>query len=130
MRPYLPIPVEVARQIARDFDRQIVIILAWNHKHGKLHTVTYGVQPNDKIWAAKGGEIASKALGADLSKSNTAEDFRTVDAAKNAQLRDMAERIIHTLRSYQFGNSATDLANDCADDLEALVKPKPAAGQA
>src|ERR1043166_3558936 len=126
MKPYLAIPVETARQIARDFDKQIVIVLAWNHEHKLLHTVTYGAQPRDKISAANGGEIAAKALGTDLSKAGFTEDFRTVDAAKNAQLRDLADRAVHVLRSYQFGNSAPDLAKDLADEIEAIItKPSP-----
>lgn len=71
MKSYLSIPVEVARKIARDFDRQIVVICAWSHEHKLLHTVTYGEQPNDKISAAKAGELAAAALGADLSKTET-----------------------------------------------------------
>jgi hypothetical protein len=121
-KPYLAVPVEVARQIARDFDKQIVIICAWNHEHGMLHTTTYGKDPADKINAAKGGETCAAALGMDLNQSKVNEDFRTVDAARNAQLRDLAERTIHVLRSYQFGNSAPEPAKDLADELESICK--------
>ena len=125
MNPYRSIPVESARQIARAFDKQIVVICAWNHEHKKLHTVTYGSDPKDKISAANAGEICTKALGMDLSKSDTNEDFRTVNAAKNAQLRDLAEGLIHVLRSYQFGNSEPGPAKDFADKLEAIIKVPP-----
>lgn len=129
MKPYLTIPVTVARQIARDFDKQIVIIVAWNHEHKLLHTVTYGTQPNDKISAANGGDIVTKALGMDLSRSKPNEDFRTVDSARNAQLRDLADRAVHVLRSYQFGNSAPDPAKDLADEIEAIIKPQVSKGE-
>lgn len=125
MKPYLSIPVETARQIARDFDKQIVIINAWNHEHNLMHTVTYGVAPNDKISAARGGEICAKALGMDLTKSDPSEDFRTVDAAKIAQLSDLADRTIHVLRSYQYGNSAPDPAKNLADEFESIIKNNP-----
>jgi len=121
MNPYLSIPVETAREIARTFDKQIVVICAWNHDHGKLHTVTYGVEPDDKINAAKAGELCAKALGMDLSKRESVEDFRTVDAAKNAQLRDLAVGLIHALRSYQNGNSSPELAKTFADQLEKII---------
>jgi hypothetical protein len=123
MKPYLSIPVEVARQIARDFDKQIVIISAWNHEHKKLHITTYGSEPNDKISAARGGEICAKALGMDLARFEPHEDFRTLSAAKNAQLRDLADGLICALRSYQHGNSAPDLAQEYADRIEAIIKP-------
>lgn len=101
MKPYLNIPVETARAIACEFDKQIVIICTWNHQHSRLHTVMYGSEPADKI----------------------SEDFRTVNAARNAQLRDLAPGLIHVLRSYQFGNAATEPAKDFADKLEALMSP-------
>lgn len=123
MKPYLGIPVETARGIASEFDKQIVIICAWNHAHKQLHTTTYGAEPQDKISAANGGEICAKALGMDLSKSNVTEDFRIVDAARNAQLRDLAKGLIHVLRSYQFGNAEPGPAKDFADKLEAIINP-------
>lgn len=122
MKPYVNIPVELARQIAQDFDKQIVVVCAWNHAHAKLHTTTYGVEPKDKRDAAKAGEICAKALGMDIGKSETFEDFRTVDASNNAQLRDLAKGVIHALRSYENGNSSPDLAKDFADRLENVLK--------
>jgi hypothetical protein len=124
-KPYIPVPVEAARQISSQYEKSIVIINAWDHQHKLMNTTTYGVRPQDKISAARGGETCAKALGLDLSKSQTSEDFRTVDAARNAQLRDLAERAIHVLRSYQFGNSAVDLAKKLADDIEAIIRPDP-----
>lgn len=129
MKPYINIPVETARTIAREFDKQVVIICAWNHEHKRLHTVTYGSEPADKISAANGGEICAKALGMDLSKSEVNEDFRIVDAARNAQLRDLAQGLIHVLRSYQFGNAAPGPAKDYADKLEAIINPPPNGNQ-
>lgn len=121
MKPYLNISVETARNIAREFDKQIVIICAWNHQHKMLHTVTYGSEPADKINAANGGEICAKALGMDLSKGHSNDDFRTLGAARNAQLRDLAQGLIHVLRSYQFGNSEPGPAKDFADKIEAII---------
>lgn len=121
---YQPIPVETARQIARDFAKQIVIICAWDGTANLLHTTTYGVDALDKIAAAKGGEICAKALGTDLGKKDPNEDFRTVDAAYNAQFRDMAEGVLHCLRSYENGNVSPDLAKDYADKLESLINLK------
>ena len=122
VKPYLNIRVEVAAEIAKTFEKQIVVICAWSHEHKQLHVTTYGSGPNDKISAAECGEICAKALGMDLCASKVHEDFRTVGAAKNAQLRDLAERMVHTLRSYQFGNSEPGLAKDLADEVEAIIK--------
>lgn len=123
MSDYKPIPVESARQLAKEFGKSIVIICAWDAEHELLHTTTYGKEPQDKINAAYGGDLVTKALGFDLGKRATCEDFRTLDAAINAQLRDLAPGIMHALRSYQSGNASPDLAGDMADLLE-HVMPK------
>lgn len=120
--PYRPVPVDVCRQIAGSFNKSVVIVLAWDQEHQKLHTTTYGVSPADKINAANGGETCAKALGMDCSKSVFNEDFRTVDAAKNARIRELVSRAaIPALRSYQLGNCSPELANEVADALEALL---------
>jgi len=122
MSDYKPVPVESARQLAKDFDKDIVIVLTWDRKHNLMHTTTYGKEPADKISAANGGDIAAKALGCDLGKKDPNEDFRTVDAARNAQLRDLAGGLISALRSYEFGNASPDLAKEMADKLEQVIK--------
>ncbi|WKA31627.1 hypothetical protein [Bradyrhizobium roseum] len=38
------------------------------------------------------------------------------------QVVETLKAAMHALRSYQFGNSAPDLAQGIADDLEALIK--------
>lgn len=119
MNEYMAIPVETARKLSRDFSKSIVIICAWDPAHKLLHTTTYGVEPTDKIAAAKGGDICAKALGMDMTQKDPVEDFRTVDAARNAQLRDLAPDIISTLREWS-SNSANDLANK----IDALITPK------
>lgn len=122
MSTYKPIPVETARQIAREFDKQIVIICAWSAEHELLHTTTYGATPEDKIKAANGGETCAKALGMDISKKDFTEDFRTLGAAKNARLRDVADGLIHALRSYEHGNTSPELAKQFADKIESIIK--------
>ncbi len=52
MNEYKPIPVEVARQISHEFDKSMVVILAYDPAHLLMHTVTYGVDPLDKETAA------------------------------------------------------------------------------
>jgi len=95
---YMPVPVDIARQICTAYDKHIVIICAWDHIHQKLHTTTYGASATDKMNAARGGETCARALGMDLGKSEFLEDFRTVDAAKNAQLRDLMLRHLPALK--------------------------------
>lgn len=76
MRKYKPVPVKVAMDIAKGFDKSIVVINAWDPVYGLLHTTTFGVEERDKQWAAQAGEITAVALGAGLDKAKYYENFR------------------------------------------------------
>jgi hypothetical protein len=75
-KPYKPIPVAEARTIAEIYDKSIVIIFAWDPVFGMIHTTTFGRSEQEKHWAAEGGEIATRALGALPELKTTFEDFR------------------------------------------------------
>ena len=106
MSEYKDVPVDAAKCIATFYDKSIVIIACWDREHNKLHTTTYGVLPEDKVSAAKGGEIVAAALGTDLTQKQDYEDFRhDFDAGRQTamleaiqkhviDLRDMANRVI------------------------------------
>ncbi len=80
MSEYKPVPVEAARAIADKYAKSIVIIFAHDPVHGCLHTTTYGRNPQEKAWAAQGGEIATKALGGIREASTDFEDYRLQQA--------------------------------------------------
>lgn len=75
-KPYVPVPVEAARDVAHGFEKNIVVIVSWDREHNRLHTTTYGVGAGDKVGAAKLGEILTKAAGIDLTQKVNFEDFR------------------------------------------------------
>lgn len=76
IKKYKPVPVEAARELADKYDKSIVLIWSWDPVHGLLHTTTYGKSLQEKHWAAQGGEIAAKALGAIMTEKEVYEDFR------------------------------------------------------
>lgn len=55
------IPIEAAKQIARDYDCRQVILVAWDGQ--EVHIVTYGVNIEECDRAAIGGNMVAKALG-------------------------------------------------------------------
>lgn len=73
---YIEVPVSAARQIAEQFQKDIVIVNAWDSVHELMHTTTYGVTAADKRWAALGGALSSEALGCNLAKVKSFSDFR------------------------------------------------------
>ncbi len=80
--PYKPVPVATAKAIAEEFDKSIVIICAHDPVFGLLHVTTYGTDPQNKAWAAKGGEIANAALGGLRQAATDFEDYRLIQAHK------------------------------------------------
>lgn len=118
--PYKPVPVETARAIAEQYEKSIVIIFTHDPLFGMLHTTTYGVGPQEKEWAAQGGEIATKALGAVVELATDFEDYRI----------DQARRLLAALKSVvkiaDEAFEAWDKDNDmrCGKMLRALSDPK------
>lgn len=75
MNDYIPIPVEAAKQIAGQYQKSSVVILAYDERHEVTQTTTYGTTPFHKENAAAIGFICSQAIGCDLSKKQVFEDF-------------------------------------------------------
>jgi hypothetical protein len=63
MSRYKGIPIKSARDIAHAFDKDQVIIVAWDKTHGKTHVTTYGKTVEECEQAAKGGNLVKRALG-------------------------------------------------------------------
>lgn len=82
MTDYKPVPVQAARAIAEEYEKSIVIVFAYDPVHGRLHTTTYGNDPQNRAWAAQGGEIATRALGGLTELSTEFEDYRLSQARK------------------------------------------------
>jgi hypothetical protein len=66
------------------------------------------------------GEVADKFEGREMF-----DGFKVTsgDRIKPNDLHRAAVAALHALRSYQYGNSARDLAVETADDLEAALRP-------
>lgn len=98
MKEYKQVPVEVAKQIAENHDRDIVVITCYSHEHKLLHSTTYGVAPADKVSAARAGEIIARALGADVSRMTEYEDFRKdLDAGKQRAMEGAIKKHLPAL---------------------------------
>ena len=75
MSDYIPVPVEAAKHIAEHCKKSMVVILCYDPEHELTHATTYGVSAFDKENAAAVAQICSKAIGSDLAKMQTFEDF-------------------------------------------------------
>jgi hypothetical protein len=118
MPEYVPVPVEAARAVAQRWEKQVVVIVAWDQGHNKVHTTTYGFSPRDKIAAAKLGELLTAAAGADRSESVGFEDFRWLSQAEAAQAKERLETLIAECEAVAVGLSP-DLRNH---DLESRLR--------
>ena len=96
---YVPVPVTAAKHIAESFAKSIVVINAWDPDHKVMHTTTYGVSPEDKVHAARGGEMTAEALGMVLTQSRMHEDFRTQhNAAREKAMQEALEEYLPELK--------------------------------
>lgn len=88
---YQPVPVSIAAAIANAFDKSIVVINSWDDAHKVLHTTTYGVNAQQKEFAAAAGVITAQAMGASLPESVSYEDFRIAEFQRTHTLRPLQE---------------------------------------
>jgi hypothetical protein len=88
---HTPIPVEVARRIAQQFHKSMVVILAYDPRSALTHTTTYGLDARDKEQAADVGDRCAKLICGDGFQRRTVyEDYRFSDAGRMAELYDAA----------------------------------------
>lgn len=60
---YKPVPVIEARAIAERYDKDQVLIFAWDKRNGRTHITTYGSDEAHARMAAKGGNKVAEILG-------------------------------------------------------------------
>lgn len=73
---YKPVPVWCARDISRNFDKGVVVIISIDEAHNLVHTTAYGQSAEQKLTADILGESLTTALGCDLAQKRPFEDFR------------------------------------------------------
>ncbi len=97
MKPYAPVPVEAARQIAVRFEKHVVVILAYDAVHGKVHTTSYGTDPEAKIYAANLADAVTR-LATDSDQREVFQDFRGIDAAANAAKAGRLQEVVDLIK--------------------------------
>jgi len=63
MKVYKNIPIASAKKIAEQYDKDQVIIIAWDKTHKLTHVTTFGKTVEDCKQAAQGGNKLKQALG-------------------------------------------------------------------
>lgn len=97
MSDYKPIPINEAWRIAQDYRKSHVVIVCYDADHHKTHLTTYGRTAEQKVQAAKLGEILLAATGANMAKlpGDDEEDFRLqFDAAMYAEAKDLLKQVL------------------------------------
>ncbi len=115
-KKYKPVPVEVAQKIASDFDKDMVIVLAYDKAHDRTHTTTYGVSPEDKENAARLGETLTAACGADVSAKTTFEDFHDESDDHPVRISEVAAELdIHCPLDHARSGDVADFRKSLCD---------------
>lgn len=132
MSEYTPVPVEEAYQIAQNFRKDVVVIIAFDDDHGQVHCTTYGNTAYNKILAAELGPKLVIAAGGFMPEAKAFEDFR--DAAVAQERADKRRLVIEKILEFhpqspetgaelppsQWAPEYLDAVNAC---LEALDRP-------
>lgn len=95
---YKPVPVAVAVAIAENFDKEMVVILAYDAVHQLTHTTTYGRTPQSKEIAADAGDRCTVELGAAIEAKRTHEDFRNRSEAEAAATIERLQGALDLIR--------------------------------
>lgn len=89
---YKPVPVEVAADISRRFEKNIVLIFCHDLKFENFHMTTFGADGLDKINAAYYGDRIMEI--SETTAKMTFEDFRTTPAAESKARIDALEGVL------------------------------------
>ena len=82
------IPVDVARTIADQYEKDMVVLLAYDHATETTDSVTWGRSISDKENVVCVGEKCLQAIGVDLNTGTTHQDYRFISEGERAQLVD------------------------------------------
>jgi hypothetical protein len=113
---YKPIPVLVAQNAAELFEKDMVVILAYDSIYHLTHTTTYGKTPEQKEIAADAGERCAVALGCAIEAKRDYEDYRHRTAGEAAVLRE-ALTTIHSLAQ----SEDEDILLHVVDNIEQIA---------
>ena len=93
---YKSIPVDAARQVADDYEKDIMLLVGWDWATNSTNVVTWGRDPVQKQAAAVAGETIRQALKLDEASAATHEDFRREGEA--ARVVDELRRRLAAIR--------------------------------
>lgn len=120
---YKPVPVAAAVAVADQCEKDVVVILAIDRKHGLTHTTTYGRTAEDKSEAAHLGDYLTKAIGSDLNQAVSFEDFRSEEtAAKNAMLSRSAIKLLQDVHKAIRNQSPAERRRTLEADLRDRIR--------
>ena len=71
---YKDVPISAAKRIAKQYEKDQVIIVTWDKEHGLMHVTTYGKTIEDCRQAAQGGNFVKRALGFPEELCNSVPD--------------------------------------------------------
>jgi hypothetical protein len=93
--PYIPIEVSDARDIAERREKDIVIILAFDHGHDRTHVTTFGRSADDKMRSGQIGEAIAEDYGGEPTDDLRA-DWRLIEQAELCEALNAAVKVIRT----------------------------------
>lgn len=97
---YKPVPVEVALQVAQQFEKDGVIIVTLDKAHDLFHCTTYGKSHEDKVVVARWGDDVMALLSPAPEQRQAFEDFRPEPGGSRGVDLIAAERVRQLQKGY------------------------------
>lgn len=113
-RRYRPIPIAAAKDVAKKYTKDQVILITWDKAHAMMHVTTYGKTLEDCKQAAKGGNILKEHLGFPEAT------YRQIPARQSAEVKNLITRARDTLAAVRGGYPSSHLAGHFEDLIPKL----------
>ena len=119
-KAYKGVTVAAARKIAVEFDKDMVIILAYDAIHAMTHTTTYGKSAEDKEAAAMLGEQLTAACNVDMTKKEIHADFHEEQPDHPVQIEECEEAFVTLIISFPNHSRRDEVVDEGFEALHRL----------
>lgn len=119
---YKPVPVSAAVQIAKDFEKEAVIIISFDLKYGQVHTTTHTKDPDRMDALDQLAEDLSTVAGSDVARKIVFENLDSTGLSPEEEKKKLREIMKQLRREAVWIGEDGDMACVSSSERGALSK--------